>query len=93
MTELPKEESLLLTVELTAKEAQTLAISLAADIKRRTVHMRAASTRARPSRPNSRACRRCTISWMPRGRSVNPALTKTASVCFLTRAYSRSRFR
>jgi hypothetical protein len=36
--ELPKKEKLL-TVKLTAREAQTLVASLAADIKQRTKHM------------------------------------------------------
>ena len=43
MTEAPKKKSHLLTVELTAEEARTLVVSLAADIKRRTLHMHAAS--------------------------------------------------
>jgi hypothetical protein len=42
MTEAPKEKSPLLTVELTAEEARILVVSLAADIKRRTLHMHAA---------------------------------------------------
>jgi len=42
MTEAPKEKSPLLTVELTTEEARTLVVSLAANIKRRTIHMHSA---------------------------------------------------
>ena len=42
MTEAPKEKSPLLTVELTAEETRTLVVSLATDIRRRTIHMHSA---------------------------------------------------
>jgi hypothetical protein len=42
LTKAPKMKSPLLTVELTSEEARTLIVSLAADIKRRTIHMHSA---------------------------------------------------
>jgi hypothetical protein len=42
MTEAPKEKSPLSTVELTAEETRTLVVSLAVNIKRRTIHMHSA---------------------------------------------------